>query len=137
LKGPEIVTTPPGTKARAVIDGDDRFLMTTTKTSPVVGVRGEGAMIEDVDGNVYIDFTSGIGVTNTGHCHPRVVKAIQDQAGLLHHFAGTDFYYDAQVALARKLVDIAPGDHDKKVFFTNSGRRPSRSPGGTRRDSTS
>ena len=121
MKGPDIVTTPPGTKAQAIIDGDDRLLMTTTKTSPVVGVRGEGAMIEDVDGNVYIDFTSGIGVTNTGHCHPRVVEAITEQAKLLHHFAGTDFYYEAQVSLARKLVDIAPGDHEKKVFFTNSG----------------
>jgi len=121
LKGPDIRTTPPGLKAQDIIDGDDRFLMTTTKTSPVVAFRGQGVMIEDVDGNVYIDFTSGIGVTNTGHCHPRVVEAIREQAGRLHHFAGTDFYYDAQVSLARKLVEIAPGDHDKKVFFTNSG----------------
>ncbi len=121
LKGPDIVTTPPGTKAQAIVDGDHEFLMTSTKTSPIVGVRGEGSMVEDVDGNVYIDFTSGIGVTNTGHCHPRVVEAITEQAKKLHHFAGTDFYYDAQVSLARKLVDIAPGDHDKKIFFTNSG----------------
>jgi 4-aminobutyrate aminotransferase len=74
-----------------------------------------------VDGNIYIDFTSGIGVVNTGHCHPTVVKAITDQLNKLMHFAGTDFYYDIQVTIAERLCKTMPGDFEKKVFYTNSG----------------
>ncbi|MCI0497499.1 MAG: acetyl ornithine aminotransferase family protein [Thermoplasmata archaeon] len=121
MKGPEIRVTPPGPKAREIIAGDDRYLILSTKTSPVVATRGEGIYIEDVDGNTYLDFTSGIGVTNTGHCHPRVVKAVHEQVDRLWHFAGTDFYYEAQVALAKRLVELTPGDFEKMVFFTSSG----------------
>jgi len=74
-----------------------------------------------VDGNLYIDFTSGIGVLNTGFSHPEIVKAVKEQVEKLVHFAGTDFYYRVQVDLAEKLTQITPGDYEKKVFFTNSG----------------
>jgi 4-aminobutyrate aminotransferase len=77
--------------------------------------------IHDVDGNTLLDFTSGVGVLATGHCHPDIVRAIREQAGKLMHFAGTDFYYESQTALAERITQIVPGDHAKKVFFTNSG----------------
>ena len=118
---PKMVVTPPGPKAKKVVAKDGRYLATSTKTSPVVAERAQGAVVWDVDGNRYLDFTSGIGVTNTGHCHPAVVKAVQDQAERLFHFAGTDFYYAVQADLAEKLCEVTPGDYPKKVFYTNSG----------------
>jgi len=118
---PEIVVTPPGPKGQEIIDMDSQYIATTTKTSPVAVYKAQGAMVWGVDGNRYLDFTSGIGVTNTGHCHPKVVKAIQDQAGELMHFAGTDFYYAIQAQLAKRLCEVTPGTCGKKVFFTNSG----------------
>ena len=121
LKVPDIKVTPPGPKARAIIDRDKRFIATTTKTSPIVIKRGEGSVVEDVDGNTYIDFTSGVAVLNVGFGHPKVVEAVRKQAGEFFHFAGTDFYYDAQARLAEKLAEIAPGDRPKKVFLANSG----------------
>lgn len=121
MKVPNIKVTPPGPKAREIVDRDHKYLASLTKTSPVVAKRGRGSVIEDVDGNLYVDFTCGIGVTNTGLCHPRIVEAIQKQAAELIHFAGTDFYYDIQTQLAKKLAEVTPGDHPKKVFFCNSG----------------
>jgi len=118
---PRIRVTPPGEKAKSVIRRDSKALATTTKTSPIVAVKGKGVYIEDIDGNVYIDFTSGVGVRSTGYCHPEVVKAIKSQAEKLIHFAGTDFYYQVQVELAEKLASITPGRFSKKVFYTNSG----------------
>jgi 4-aminobutyrate aminotransferase len=83
--------------------------------------RGEGAIVQDVDGNRFLDFNAGIAVVATGHCHPRVVKAIQQQAARLIHMSGTDFYYEGMVALAEKLSEIAPGDVERRVSFGNSG----------------
>ena len=100
---------------------DSRYLATTTKTSPVVVYKAKGAVVWGVDGNRFLDFTSGIGVTNTGHCHPNVVEAVQRQTAELMHFAGTDFYYEIQAKLAKRLTEIAPGEGPKKVFYTNSG----------------
>ncbi|MFQ6107481.1 MAG: acetyl ornithine aminotransferase family protein [Thermoplasmata archaeon] len=120
-KAPDIRTTPPGPKAKRIVDRDSEFVATTTKTSPVVARRARGSIVEDVDGNLYVDFTCGIGVTNVGHCHPEIVEAIKRQSSELIHFAGTDFYYEIQVTLAERLVQITPGDFPKKVFFTNSG----------------
>jgi 4-aminobutyrate aminotransferase len=111
----------PGPNAKDIVDRDSAVLATSTKTSPIAAKRGAGVYIEDMDGNLLIDLTSGIGVLNTGHCHPRIVNAIRRQVGDLMHFAGTDFYYEQQVVLAEKLIDLTPGDFAKKVFFTNSG----------------
>jgi len=112
---------PPGPKAKEIVERDARFLATSTKAAPVVAKTARGVLVEDVDGNTFLDFTSGVGVVNTGHCHPAVVEAVQKQAAELMHFAGTDFYYDIQVRLAEKLTRLTPGKFDKKVFYTNSG----------------
>src|SRR5688572_23625338 len=99
----------PGPRTPQIIDDDTRFMATTTKTSPIVGRAARGAVVLTEDDNIVFDFTSGIGVTNTGHCHPLVVKAIQEQAERLIHFAGTDFYYESQAGLAKDLNTIVPG----------------------------
>ncbi|UCF09293.1 MAG: aminotransferase class III-fold pyridoxal phosphate-dependent enzyme, partial [Thermoplasmata archaeon] len=120
-KRARIRVSPPGPKAKRIVSKDHKLIATATKTSPIAAKRARGVVITDVDGNRYLDFTSGVGVTNTGHCHPKVVEAIQKQAAELMHFAGTDFYYDVQNRLAEKLTKITPGKFPKKVFFTNSG----------------
>jgi len=83
--------------------------------------HGQGPIAWDVDGNRYIDFNAGIAVTATGHSHPEVVKAIQEQAASFIHMAGTDFYYGVEIELAEKLNSLVPGDQAKRLFFTNSG----------------
>lgn len=121
MRVPDIKVTPPGPKARAIIERDRQFLATTTKAAPVVVKRASGSIVEDVDGNVLIDFASGISVLNVGSAHPKVVEAIRRQAGEFTHFAGTDFYYDVQTELAERLAKGTPGKHRKKVFLSNSG----------------
>lgn len=116
-----IVTPVPGPKAKEIMERDSKVFMTSTKSGPIVAEKGEGVWITDVDGNVMLDFASGVGVLNTGHCHPDVVAAVRKQAGELMHFAGTDFYYDQQVRLAERLAKSVPGNTPHKVFFTNSG----------------
>ncbi len=121
MNAPDIKIEPPGPNARKVVSEDRIYLATTTKVSQVVAEKAKGGVVTDVDGNTLLDFASGVGVMNIGHCHPKVVRAVKDQLERLAHFAGTDFYYDIQVRLAKKLVDSTPGDHKKKVFFSNSG----------------
>ena len=119
---PDIRTTLPGEKARAVIESDEQVTSPSyTRAYPLVVAAGQGAVLEDVDGNLFLDFTAGIAVCSTGHCHPRVVEAIQRQAERLLHMSGTDFYYEPQRDLAQKLAAITPGEGAKRVFFTNSG----------------
>jgi 4-aminobutyrate aminotransferase len=119
---PAIHTDLPGPKARALLERDERHMSPSyTRIYPLVVARGSGAVIEDVDGNLFLDFTAGIAVTATGHCHPHVVSAIQDQAGKLLHMSGTDFYYEPQIDLAQRLAELAPGPSRKRIFFTNSG----------------
>ena len=100
----------PGENAKKIIALDDQYMMKVTKASPLAIKKGKGIILEDVDGNIFYDFTSGVGVINTGHCHPKVVKAIQDQTANLMHFAGTDYYYEPQSLLVEKLAKIARGD---------------------------
>jgi len=121
VKVPEIKVTPPGPKAREIIERDTKYIATTTKSAPVVIKRASGSVVEDVDGNLLIDFASGISVLNVGHTHPKVVEAIRKQAGDFTHFAGTDYYYEIQARLAEKLAEITPGNYPKKSFFSNSG----------------
>lgn len=121
-KQPKIRTPLPGPIARKLVQKDSLLMSPSyTRSYPLVVKRGRGVWIEDVDGNLFLDFTAGIAVTSTGHCHPNIVKAIQKQAGELIHMSGTDFYYKAQTDLAEKLARLAPGKFKKKVFFTNSG----------------
>lgn len=121
-KRPIIRLPLPGPKARKIIQKDRTLLSPSfTRSYPLVADRGRGVWLRDPDGNVFLDFTAGIAVTSTGHCHPRVVHAIERQAKKLLHMSGTDFYYEAQVRLAEKLCSLAPGKSKKRVFFTNSG----------------
>lgn len=112
---------PPGPKARKVIEKDQRYLATSTKTLPLAVQRAKGSVVEDVDGNRYIDFTCGVAVTNLGHVNDEVREAVEAQLAEMWHMAGTDFYYQVQVDLAEALARLTPGDFPKKVFFTNSG----------------
>jgi 4-aminobutyrate aminotransferase len=119
---PKLIGPLPGPRARAIIERDARVVSPSyTRSYPLVAERGEGAIVEDVDGNRFLDFSAGIAVVATGHCHPRVVEAIQKQAARLIHMSGTDFYYEEMVALAEKLAEIAPGDEPRRVSFGNSG----------------
>lgn len=119
---PRIVVPPPGPKARAAIEIDARYMSPSyTRPYPLVVDRARGAVVEDVDGNRFLDFTAGIAVCSTGHCHPQVVAAIREQAGRLLHMSGTDFYYLPQQRLAERLAGLAPGPAAKRAFLTNSG----------------
>ncbi len=119
---PNIRTAPPGPKAQALLERDEKYVSPSyTRVYPLVVERGSGAVIQDVDGNLYLDCTAGIAVTATGHCHPKVVEAVQDQAGKLLHMSGTDFYYQPQIDLAQRLGELGPGPERRRVFFTNSG----------------
>ncbi|OUL36258.1 acetyl ornithine aminotransferase family protein [Nostoc sp. 106C] len=119
---PSLVTSLPGPRAQAIIERDRAVTSPSyTRDYPLVIARGEGCMVEDVDGNVFLDMTAGIAVTNTGHAHPEVVAAIQAQSAQLLHMSGTDFYYEPMVELAEKLAVRAPFPQGARVFFTNSG----------------
>ena len=119
---PHILTALPGPRATELIERDSQVLSPSyTRCYPLVAARGEGAMIEDVDGNRFLDFNAGIAVASTGHCHPKVVEAIEEQSKRLIHMSGTDFYYENMVQLAEKLAAIAPGGGPHRVYFGNSG----------------
>jgi 4-aminobutyrate aminotransferase len=121
-KLPHLITALPGPKARQVVERDTKSVSPSyTRDYPLVAKRGRGAMIEDVDGNTFLDFAAGIAVCATGHCHPEVVSAIQKQAAELIHMSGTDFYYEGLPQLAEKLGAISPGAEPKRVYFGNSG----------------
>jgi 4-aminobutyrate aminotransferase len=119
---PEIKTALPGPKAKAIIDRDRQFVSPSyTRDYPFVIARGEGAVVEDVDGNRFLDCAAGIAVNSTGVSHPEVVRAISDQAQKFIHMSGTDFYYEPQVRLAEQLASIVPIDGPVRSFFGNSG----------------
>lgn len=122
---PHLVTpTLPGPKAASIIARDQAVLSPSyTRGYPLVAEKGEGAIIIDVDGNRFLDCNAGIAVVAAGHCHPRVVAAIQKQAAQLIHMSGTDFYYENMVELAEKLARLAPGGPavPRRVYFGNSG----------------
>jgi 4-aminobutyrate aminotransferase len=125
---PHLITSLPGPRAQAIVQRDRAVTSPSyTRDYPLVVSRGQGCMVEDVDGNVFLDMTAGIAVTATGHAHPEVVKAIQEQSERLLHMSGTDFYYEPMVELAEQLAIRAPfplqsnSAFPAKVFFTNSG----------------
>jgi len=120
--GPKLAGPLPGPKAKAVVDADTKWLSPSyTRSYPLVAKRGRGIRVEDVDGNQFLDFAAGIGVCSTGHCHPEVVKAIQEQAAELIHMSGTDFYYEAMIQLAERVSKIAPMPGPHKFYYGNSG----------------
>ncbi|HZR65842.1 MAG TPA: acetyl ornithine aminotransferase family protein [Terriglobales bacterium] len=122
IDGPKIKTSLPGPNAKRVLAGDDKYISPSyTRSYPLVAKEGHGIVVTDVDGNEFFDFSSGIAVTSTGHCHPDVVAAIQKQAGELIHMSGTDFYYESLVTLAERLSKIAPMPGPHRVYYGNSG----------------
>lgn len=120
-KVPLVRTDIPGPLGKGIVDLDERYLATVTKSAPLVVDHASGEKVWDVDGNLFLDFSSGVAVLNIGHCHPLVVRAVKEQAAKVMHFAGTDYYYDVQSRLAERLAKIAPGRGEKKVFLSNSG----------------
>jgi 4-aminobutyrate aminotransferase len=120
--GPQIKTKLPGPNAERAVKEDARIISPSyTRSYPLVAKKGKGALIEDVDGNVFLDFAAGIAVCSTGHCHPDVVAAIQKQAGELIHMSGTDFYYESMTTLADRLSKSAPMKGPHRVYYGNSG----------------
>jgi 4-aminobutyrate aminotransferase len=120
--GPKIKTALPGPNAKRILAGDDKYISPSyTRSYPLVAKSGRGVVVTDVDGNEFFDFSAGIAVTSTGHCHPEVVAAIQKQAAELIHMSGTDFYYANMVDLAERLSKIAPMAGPHKIYYGNSG----------------
>jgi 4-aminobutyrate aminotransferase len=120
--GPKIKMALPGPNAKRVLANDERLISPSyTRSYPLVAKSGKGIVVTDVDGNEFFDFSAGIAVTSTGHCHPEVVAAMQKQAGELIHMSGTDFYYENMVELADRLSKIAPMKGPHKVYYGNSG----------------
>lgn len=113
-----------GEFSKEIIARDKRVMFgahTRTREIPLVVDRAEGVKIWDVEGKEYLDFGAGFAVCATGHCHPEIVKAVEEQLKRLIHISGSDFYYRPQIELAEKLSEIAPGDFPKKLYFANSG----------------
>jgi 4-aminobutyrate aminotransferase len=122
MNAPNLKTPLPGPKAKAIIERDAAFVSPSyTRDYPLVIARGEGAIVEDVDGNTFLDCAAGIAVNSTGVSHPDVVKAIADQAANFIHMSGTDFYYEPQVRLAEELARLVPIEGPVRTFFANSG----------------
>jgi 4-aminobutyrate aminotransferase len=119
---PRMVVPPPGPRAQAVVARDAEWTSTCyIKEYPLVVGRGSGVMVEDVDGNRYLDFMAGIAVSSTGYGHPKVVAAVKEAAERFLHICGSDFYYDGMATLCERLARLAPGHSKKRVFLTNSG----------------
>src|SRR5579872_6378681 len=119
---PFIGVVPPGPNALKIIAQDERYASTSyIKEYPLVAARGQGAMVEDVDGNRYLDMMAGIAVSSTGYAHPAVVAAATDQLNKFSHMCATDFYYPVFAQLCERLAKLAPGPEPKRVFLTNSG----------------
>jgi len=122
IAGPKLKTALPGPNATRILAGDEKYISPSyTRSYPMVAKRGRGIVVEDVDGNEFFDFSAGIAVVSTGHCHPAVVAAIQKQAGELIHMSGTDFYYEGMVTLAERLSKIAPMPGPHRIYYGNSG----------------
>lgn len=121
-KAPSIITRPPGPEATAWVRRDARTLsQSATRIYPLVVQRANGAVVEDVDGNRYLDFTAGIAVVATGHSHPKVLQAMRAQMERFVHMSGTDFYYPSQIKLGEALAQMAPVRRPARTFFSNSG----------------
>src|SRR6478672_7955122 len=122
-KRPQITTPLPGPNGKKIIEADAKFVNPSypRPSFKLVAERAQGVWVEDVDGNVFLDCNAGVAVCSTGHCHPDVVKAIQDQAEQLIHMCGTDYYYRHMPELAKKLDEIVPVPSPTRTHFANSG----------------
>jgi 4-aminobutyrate aminotransferase len=119
---PDVRTPLPGPEATAVYERDQRITSRSLpRAYPLMPRRASGAVVEDVDGNLFLDFNAGIAVTSTGHCHPTVVAAIQSQAADLLHYSASDFYLPVYSQMCEALAETAPMSGPVRVFLTNSG----------------
>ncbi len=119
---PWIEMTPPGPRAQALIERDNRVAASCyARCHPLVVRRACGSVVEDVDGNRYLDFAAGGAVCTVGHCHAKVVAAIERQTRELIHIGGMAFRSEPMIALSEKLASIAPGRSAKRVFLTSGG----------------
>jgi 4-aminobutyrate aminotransferase len=120
---PEIKTALPGPNGRTIIEADAKWVNPAYPRPDfkLVAERAKGVWVEDVDGNIFLDCNAGVAVCSTGHCHPEVVRAIQDQAAELIHMCGTDYYYRQMPELAQKLDQIVPISGPTRTHFANSG----------------
>jgi 4-aminobutyrate aminotransferase len=120
---PKLITEVPGPEAMARIERDRKVTSPSLpRAYPFVPRRGAGSVVEDVDGNIFLDLNAGIAVTSTGHCHPRVVEAVQRQASELMHYSASDFFLPIYSDVCEKLDALAPlGGRPAKTFLTNSG----------------
>ena len=127
-KLPQIVTKLPGPKAKEIVERDRKVVSPSyTREYPLVASSGRGAVVEDVDGNTFLDFAAGIAVVATGHCHPDVVTAIQKQAARLIHMSCTDFYYEGMVELGGEARRHRAWPGEKESFLRELGNRSRRS----------
>jgi len=119
---PDVRTSLPGPRASAIYERDQRVTSPSLpRAYPLMPQRGSGAVIEDADGNLFLDFNAGIAVNSTGHCHPKVVAAIQSQAADLLHYSASDFYLPVYSQMCEALAATAPMSGPVRVFLTNSG----------------
>jgi len=122
MEVPEIKVSPPGQKARAILERDSKFLSSSfPRFYPLVMESAKGSVVQDVDGNKFIDFNSGIACLNVGSAHPKVLEAIEQSSKKFTHYSLTDFYYENAVRLAEEICKITPGSFPKKVYLANSG----------------
>lgn len=119
---PDLRTELPGPRTREVVEGDQAVTSPSLpRAYPFAPRRGLGSRIEDVDGNLFLDFNAGIAVNSTGHAHPEVVRAVQEQAADLLHYSASDFFLPVYSQMCRALADTAPMSEQVRVFLTNSG----------------
>ena len=123
LAGPKLITEVPGPEAMAWVERDRKVTSPSLpRAYPFVPRRGAGSMVEDVDGNIFLDLNAGIAVTSTGHCHPKVVEAVQRQAAELLHYSASDFYLPGYAKVCERLDAMAPFTGKRaRSFLTNSG----------------
>jgi len=119
---PDLITEIPGPKARAHVTFDETWTSPSLpRAYPIVPVRGRGMAIEDIDGNLFLDFAAGIAVNSTGHGHPQVVGAIKEQASELIHYSASDFYLPIYAETAKAIARIAPMSGRLRTYLGNSG----------------
>ncbi len=119
---PDLITEIPGPKAREHVKFDEEWTSPSLpRAYPIVPVRGQGMALEDIDGNLFLDFAAGIAVNSTGHAHPRVIGAIKEQATELIHYSASDFYLPIYAETAKAIADIAPMSGKLRTYLGNSG----------------
>ena len=128
MKAPHIKTALPGPKAKAIVERDHQVTAPAYgRVYPLVVKRAAGMVVEDVDGNLFLDFMAGIAVASTGHSHPRVVKAIEEQARKFLHICGSDYYYEPMVESGREAQPLGAGRGAQESLFHQLRHRDHRS----------